>query len=242
MIFSRFLGIGYTGIGDKGIRYKSETCDLAGLVIRNYKKSDIQSQKFKTSVFIKFLQNLFTNIPLYIYTHLPLYRYTYIALFLLFISFSLSNFGCGVYSFTGASVPTHLRTIGIPVADDRSGSGEPGLRELITDQLTQKFIDDNTLQVTERTGADAVLECTITQLSDAPSVVTAGETVQTRRVTLTINVTYRDLVQRKTIYDKNFSNYGDYPSGGSITQRRDAIETAVNRITEDILLDTVSGW
>jgi hypothetical protein len=162
--------------------------------------------------------------------------------FWLFISASISNFGCCFYSFTGASVPTHLKTIAIPVADDRSGSGEPGLRELLTDQLTQKFIDDNTLQVTDRTAADAILENTITSLTDAPAVVAAGETVEARRVTLTINVIYRDLVQRKIIYNKSFSNYGDYEAGGGITERRTAIETAVDRITEDILLDTVSGW
>ncbi|RPI75674.1 MAG: hypothetical protein EHM47_01990 [Ignavibacteriales bacterium] len=161
---------------------------------------------------------------------------------LLFISTSITNFNCCFYSFTGASVPQHLQTISIPVAQDRSGTAEPGLRELLTDQLTQKFIDDNTLQVTDRTAADAVLECTISSLSDAPSVVAAGENVETRRITVTVNVIYRDLVQRKIIYNENFSNYGDYPSGGSITQRRSAIETAVDLITEDILLDTVSGW
>lgn len=162
-------------------------------------------------------------------------------LILLFISISISNFGCCFYSFTGASVPQHLQTISIPVAEDRSGAGEPGLRELLTDQLTQKFIDDNTLQVTERTAADAVLETTVSSLSDAPAVVAAGENVESRRITITVNVTYRDLVQRKVIYSKSFSNYGDY-SSGSIVERRSAIETAVDRITEDILLDTVSGW
>ena len=55
---------------------------------------------------------------------------------LLFISFSLSNIRCCIYSFTGAAVPTHLKTIAVPVADDRSGAGEPGLRELLTNQLT----------------------------------------------------------------------------------------------------------
>lgn len=161
---------------------------------------------------------------------------------LLFISIGIVNFKCCVYSFTGASVPQHLKTIAIPVADDRSGSGEPGLRELLTDQLTQKFIDDNTLQVTERTTADAILECTITSLSDAPAVVAAGETVTSRRITIAVKVVYRDLVQRKTVFDKSFSNYGDYESGGGISERRTAIETAVDLIAEDVLLDTVSGW
>jgi hypothetical protein len=133
-----------------------------------------------------------------------------------------------------------LNTIGIPIADDRSGSGEPGLRELFTERLTRKFIDDNTLQVTERTAADAILDCTIISLSDAPAIVTAGEQVSSRRVTLAVQVNYKDLIKRKTIFEKNFSNYGDYSAESG--SRRTAIEEAVEKITEDILLDTVSGW
>jgi hypothetical protein len=162
---------------------------------------------------------------------------------LLFISYLVSNFtGCCAYSFTGASVPKHLKTIAIPNAEDRSSSGEPGLSDMFTNKLTQKFIDDNTLQVTNKSSADAILECTITGLSDVPSVIAANENVTSRRITITVRVVYKDLVKRKTIYDKSFSNYGDYPSGGSINERKNAIETAIDRITDDILLDTVSGW
>ncbi len=162
---------------------------------------------------------------------------------LLFITYLVINFtGCCAYSFTGASVPKYLKTIAIPNAEDRSSSSVPGLSQMFTSKLTQKFIDDNTLQVTNKSNADAVLECTITSLSDVPSVIAAGENVTSRRVTITVRVVYKDLVKRKTIYDKSFSNYGDYPSGGSINDRNNAIETAIDRITDDILLDTVSGW
>lgn len=149
---------------------------------------------------------------------------------------------CCVYSFTGASVPKHIKSISISPAIDRSGSGVSNLSELFTNKLTQKFIDDNTLRVANKANADASLDCTITSLTDAPSVVAAGENVTTRRITITVQATYRDLVKRKTIFDKSFSNYGDYPATGGINERQTAIETAIDRITDDILLDTVSGW
>lgn len=162
---------------------------------------------------------------------------------LLFIICAFSNFtGCCSYSFTGASVPEHLQTISIPIADDRSGSGEPNLREMLTDEIVQKFIDDNTLEIAERVNSDAILEITITSLSDAPNIVAAGETVEQRKVTISVNAVYKDLVKRKTIYEKNFSNYGLYDANDNINARRSAIEEAVERISEDILLDTVSGW
>ena len=161
----------------------------------------------------------------------------------LFIMAGLINFtGCCSYSFTGASVPEHLKTISIPVADDRSGAGEPGLRELFTSKLTQKFIDDNTLRVTDRVNANASIDCTISSFSDSPAVVSGGENVTTRRITIGVQVIYKDLVKRKTIFEQNFSNYGDYNASGGLPEKNIAIGIAVDKITEDILLAAVSGW
>jgi len=150
--------------------------------------------------------------------------------------------GCS-YSFTGASVPPHLHTIAIPNAVDRSGSGEPALRDDFTNELIQKFIDDNSLQVTNKTSADAILNCTIISLPDAPVVIAGGEDVTKRRITIKVKAVYKDLVKRKTVWDKTFSNYGDYENKDDITSARQAaITTAIDRVTEDILLGVVSNW
>lgn len=147
------------------------------------------------------------------------------------------------YSFTGASVPPHLHTIAIPNASDRSGSGEPALRDDFTNELIQKFINDNSLQITNKTSSDAVLTCTILSLPDSPVVIAGGEDVTKRRVTIKVKAVYKDLVKRKTVWDKTFSNYGDYDNKGDITSaRQDAIKTAIDRVTEDILLGVVSNW
>jgi hypothetical protein len=162
---------------------------------------------------------------------------------LLLVGFSVLNFtGCCGYSFTGASVPPHLKTIAIPIAEDRSGSGEPGLRELFTEKITRFFIEDNSLEVAERTNADAIVECSIISLTSGPAVITGGETVSSLRITVGVKAVYRDLVERRTIFDKNFSNYGDYSASGTFEDRRAAIESALDKIAEDILLETVSGW
>lgn len=152
-------------------------------------------------------------------------------------------YGCGCpYSFTGASVPAHLKKLAIPIVEDRSGSGEPNLRENLTTLLTRKFVEDNNFTLTDRSKADAVLECSIISISDAPAVVSAGENVSARRITISVKVVYRDLVKRTIIFEKTFSNYGDYsPSGGSV-QRNSGIQISLDKISEDILLDTVSGW
>lgn len=161
---------------------------------------------------------------------------------LLFGTSAVINFGCSSYSFTGASVPAHLKTIAIPIAEDKSPAAIPGLRESLTDNLITKFITDNSLQVTERSTANATLECVITSVTDAPAIVSAGEEITSRRVTINVKVIYKDLVQKKTIFENNFTNHGDYVPGEETNKREDAIAIAVEKLSEDILLAVVSGW
>lgn len=161
---------------------------------------------------------------------------------LLFGTSALISFGCSTYSFTGASVPAHLKTIAIPIAEDKSPAAIPGLRESLTDNLIQKFISDNSLQVTERSTANATLECVITSVTDAPAIVSAGEQISSRRLTINVKVIYKDLVQKKTIFENNFTNHGDYVPGEATNKREDAIAVAIDKLSEDILLAVVSGW
>jgi outer membrane lipopolysaccharide assembly protein LptE/RlpB len=151
-------------------------------------------------------------------------------------------FTSGCYSFTGASVPAHLKTIAIPLVDDQSNLGEPGLREQLTRDLTTLFLNDNTLQVADRTTADALLEGVIVTVADAPSVVQQGEQVSKRRITMTVRFTLQDMKKRRALWERTFSQWGDYDSGSGLSQRQTGLQEAMRKITEDVLLETVSGW
>jgi hypothetical protein len=153
--------------------------------------------------------------------------------------------GAGCYSFTGASVPPHLRTIAIPLVDDQSGFGEPGLREQMTTALTNLFISDNSMEVADRTTADALLEGVIASVSDAPAIVTQGEQgeqVNRRRITVNARFIFQDMKLRRKVWEKTFSNWGDYDVGGGPSQRQAGLQEAIRKLTEDVLLETVSGW
>ncbi len=172
---------------------------------------------------------------------------------MLLAALGLAGTAGGCYTFTGASVPSNLKTIAIPLVDDQSGFGEPGLREQFTTTLTNLFITDNSLEVADRTAADAMLIGVITSVTDAPAVVTQpasqqgvtqqGEQVSKRRITLTVKMTMQDVKSRKTMWEKSFSNWGDYDAGGTgASQRQTGLTDAIQKVTEDILLETVSGW
>jgi hypothetical protein len=164
--------------------------------------------------------------------------------FLFPFSFLLTFLGCTgcPYSFTGASVPPHLKTIALPIAEDQSGYGDPTLRDQFSRELLQRFINDNTLQPADRNSADSILEGVITSVKDAPVVVEAGDQVAKRRITVTVHMTFQDVKLRKKVWEKDFTQWGDYPSGGGLTQRNAGIAEAVRKLTEDILNETVAGW
>lgn len=123
-----------------------------------------------------------------------------------------------------------------------SGFGEPGLRERFTNELIDRFIRDNTLEVSDRGKADSMLEGMITTVRDEPLVVEEGEQVRKRRITITIKVAYHDLKLQKKVWQKDFSNWGDYESGAGVLERDTGIDQSINKLTEDILIQTVSGW
>mgnify|MGYP001611563267 FL=1 len=146
----------------------------------------------------------------------------------------------GCYSFTGSSVPPHLKTVAIPLFEDQSGFGETNLREKFTKKLNDLFVSDNSLEISDRTNANAILEGAIVTISDAPSVISPGEQVITRRVTMTVHASFTDMTQRKKMWEKDFSQWGEYTQGNET--RTTALEQAINKVAQDILLETVSGW
>jgi hypothetical protein len=153
----------------------------------------------------------------------------------------VGNSGC-VYSFKGSSVPAHLKTIAIPLFDDQSGSGEPGLREQLTNKLIERFKQDNSLEVSDKSHSDSMIEGTISSMTDQPLVVVAGEAVTKRHITVNTNVSYQDLKLHKKIFEKQFSDWGDYDVSGGPAQRASAVTAALDKLAEDILNETVSGW
>jgi hypothetical protein len=149
--------------------------------------------------------------------------------------------GCS-YSFKGGSVPSHLKTVAIPIMEDQSGYGDPALRDLFTQKLVERFTNDNTLQLTDRNTADSMLEGVVTDVKDTPEVLQDGEQVTLRKIIVTVRMTFQDLKLRKKVWEKSFSDWGNYPSGGGLTQRNEGVQKAVEKLTEDILNETVAGW
>lgn len=149
--------------------------------------------------------------------------------------------GAGCYSFTGGSVPPHLKTITIATVADRSGFGQPQWREVATQLLVERFRNDNTLQLVDRDG-DAQLRAAITTIAEEPVTLRAGEIERERKIRVTLDVEYFDAVKNRTIFKRSFTSEQFFPVAQAATARDRAIRTALEQIAGDVLLAVISDW
>ena len=147
--------------------------------------------------------------------------------------------GCGYYSFKGA-LPSYIQSVAIPIFVDRTAY--PGVQELVTDKVIEAFVNDNTLKVVDESKADIILNGTIQSVSQRAAAVKSGETVAEYQIYVSVKVVCEDIKKSKKMYEKVFSQYGIMSNAGGQDEKDEAIQTAVDLITEDIVNTTLGGW
>jgi hypothetical protein len=147
------------------------------------------------------------------------------------------TFGCGPYSFSGSGA-THLKTIAVPVFEDRTA--EFGIKERLTNTIIDEFTRDNTLKISDRRVADSILLGSLLRVEERAGVYSQNESVQEIRVYLTVQLKYEDVKKRKTVWEAQVTQFGAYAPGSS--NRQNAIDEAIRKIANEVLNKTVSGW
>ena len=150
--------------------------------------------------------------------------------------------GCGFYSFSGASIPESLNTVAVPLAEDRSLGGVPGMSEALTDFLIQRFARQTRLALEpDENAADAVLTAAIERYQNEPVAVTGDEVAALNRVTITVAVRYFDQVEDEERLARSFTASEQYDA----TRIEDEQETAVavlRQIADDVFNAATSDW
>jgi len=157
---------------------------------------------------------------------------------LLYLVF-LTSFGCLSYSFTG-SLPSHIKSVAIPLFEDNTAY--PGVREDITNRVIDEFIADNTLNVTSESQADLIISGVITSITQRAAILSAGETVDEYQVYVNVKVKCEDIRSNKILWEKNLSQFGVMPGSGTQDERNQAIQIAIEKLTNDILNNTLGYW
>ena len=150
--------------------------------------------------------------------------------------------GCGVYSFTGASISPDVKTVSIQFFKNNATLVQPTLSRILTDALKDKFMSQTSLNLINK-GGDLSFEGQITNYATQPVAIQGNETAALNRLTITINVKFTNIRNDKQNFESSFSRFQDYPSSKSLSAvESDLIKEITDVLVDDIFNRSVVNW
>ena len=167
-------------------------------------------------------------------------RYGMLYFILIMVGISLA--GCGVYSFTGASIPPEAKTITITYFVNNAQYVEPSLSQSLTDAMRDRFLAQTDLDFVSE-GGDLQIEGTITDYSTKPVAIQGNETAALNRLSVTVKVKYTNLIDPSKDFDAPFTRFEDYSSSQDLSVVKDDLISIINEyLVDDIFNKAVVNW
>ena len=154
----------------------------------------------------------------------------------------LSMAGCGVYSFTGASIPPEAKTISVTYFVNNAQYVEPTLSQSLTDALRDRFLAQTNLDFVNE-GGDLQIEGTITDYSTKPIAIQGNETAALNRLSVSVKVKYTNTIDPAKDFDSQFTRFEDYSSSQDLSVVKDQLIALINEaLVDDIFNRAVVNW
>ena len=167
--------------------------------------------------------------------------------FLLIIITLLLVTSCGIYSFTGSSIPVGVETFQVDYFENTAGGKpgstiEPGLDRDFTIALQDLIVNQTSLNLVNQ-GGDIIYSGEIIEFSVTPMAATAEIKAAQNRLTMAVMVNYENVLNEEDDIKKRFSFYYDFPGNLQVYDIKDAaLEEIFERITQDIFNETLAKW
>jgi hypothetical protein len=150
--------------------------------------------------------------------------------------------GCGVYSFTGASIPPGAKTLSIDYFNNKAPTVQPTLSSVFTDKLKDYFTSQSNLDLVDGE-ADMELSGFIVNYNVAPASLQSNDQASLDRLTITVQVKFVNKIEPKFNFSQNFSRYKDYDAKVSLMSVESGlIEEISTELVEDIYQKAFVNW
>lgn len=150
--------------------------------------------------------------------------------------------GCGVYSFTGASIPPAAKTISVQQFPNNAPMVQPMLSQLFTDALRDKFASQTNLSQIPANG-DLAFDGAITDYRTQPVAITGDETAALNRLTISVRVIFTNRFDEKQNFETTFTRYEDYESSRALSEVEDQLMAEIiEALVQDVFNSSVVNW
>ncbi len=150
--------------------------------------------------------------------------------------------GCGIYSFSGASIPPEAKTVSVQYFPNQSQLINPTLSNDFTTALRDAIMNQTPLDMVDADG-DLAFEGEITDYRTTPVAITAGQTAALNRLTITVNVRFVNRFDETKNFESRFSHYEDYPSDQDLNSVQESLTgTIIEALVEDVFNKALVNW
>ena len=154
---------------------------------------------------------------------------------------------CGIYSFTGASIPPGVTTFQVNFFENQAGNRpgstvEPGLDNDFTNALQDIIMNQTNLNLVSKDG-QLIYEGEITEYSVTPMTATSQNTAAQNRLKMSVALRYFNSKNEDDDLKKIYSFFYDFPADLQVYDVIDSAHKEIfDRITQDIFNDTLAKW
>lgn len=160
----------------------------------------------------------------------------------LIVALALVGHSCGIYSFSGASIPAEAKTVSVDYFPNHAQLVNPMLSNNLTNALRDAMTNQTTLDLIE-TGGDLAFEGEITDYRTNPVAITSGQTAAMNRLTVTVKVRFSNHIDDTKDFEQTFSRYEDYPSDQDLNSVQESLTTTIiDQLVEDIFNKALVNW
>ena len=161
------------------------------------------------------------------------------------VAIILSNFiiaSCGIYSFTGASIPSDAKTVSVSYFKTTTTNAPSSLKETMTEGLKNLLLSQTDLNLQE-TEADLNFIGEIIKYKITPMAIKANETAAKNRLTIEIKMQYKNNFQQKDNFESTFSRYRDFNNSENLVDVENIlIEEITTELLEDVFNKAFVNW
>jgi len=162
---------------------------------------------------------------------------SYLLLFIQLVFLS----SCGIYSFSGASIPKEVKSISIEYISNKAPNAWSSIDNIFNQELRNKFVREAGLRVLDEKG-DYHIKGYISNYVITPQTPTTGSFSSQYRLDISVMIEFQDNVSGKKVqWTEPFTNMELYET--DISGKEDALIRSISKnISNSIFNKIFSTW
>ncbi|MFY0643739.1 MAG: hypothetical protein JXR19_04665 [Bacteroidia bacterium] len=165
-----------------------------------------------------------------------------ISFWIALIALSTGVYSCGLYSFSGTSIPPEVESFSVQFFENKASIVSPLLSQTFTEKLKTKFISETNLSIQENDG-DFAFSGYIADYVVAPVSASSTEDAQLNRLKITVQTILVCEKDPKLSFEQSFTNFQDFDAGTNFSSiESQLIDEITDMLIQQIFNKAAINW